>query len=174
MTTAAYMEKLLSRYAGTFDIHRPYLIDGKEYPAYGYFFSRTEKYVLVREANMWTQECFEHFLIIEANAVDTACVKEAKSLIQSYMEPILVRKGEAYPPKNHMYSYLTVILLSEKPLSKEAEKLVKRYSYDVGYKFHMRGFAQGRIAAVSMENEKVITNYAGRKNKKLFQTTFRL
>lgn len=38
MEMAQYLDRLLLRYSGTFDIYKPYFIDGKEYPAYGYFF----------------------------------------------------------------------------------------------------------------------------------------
>ena len=33
METAEYLDKLLLRYSGSFDIYQPYLINGKEYPA---------------------------------------------------------------------------------------------------------------------------------------------
>lgn len=38
MKTADYLDQLLRKYSGTFDIYQPYVIHGKEYPAYGYFF----------------------------------------------------------------------------------------------------------------------------------------
>ena len=56
--------------SGTFDIFKPYVIHGKEYPAYGYFFSHTEKYVLVREANMWSADSYEHILFIRAQELE--------------------------------------------------------------------------------------------------------
>lgn len=39
METSEYLEQLLLRYEETYDIYKPYYIDGKEYPAYGYFTS---------------------------------------------------------------------------------------------------------------------------------------
>ena len=45
MNTAEYLDRLLVKYSSAFDIYQPYVIHGKEYPAYGYFFSHTEKYV---------------------------------------------------------------------------------------------------------------------------------
>ena len=50
METADYLNQLLRKYSGTFDLYQPYVIHGKEYPAYGYFFSHTEKYVLVYDS----------------------------------------------------------------------------------------------------------------------------
>ncbi len=172
MKTADYLDQLLRKYSGTFDIYQPYVIHGKEYPAYGYFFSHIEKYVLVREANMWSSDSYEHILFIETDEVDQALIDEAYSLIKEYMEPILVRKGEEVPTEGHMYSYLTISLIARRPLSKKMQKAVKHFKFEKGYRFNMRGFSQAHIACATMEDEKVYTNYVGRKSRKLYRDTF--
>ena len=83
MKTADYLDQLLRKYSGTFDIYQPYVIHGKEYPAYGYFFSHIEKYVLVREANMWSADSYEHVLFITAQEVDQALIEEAEALVRN-------------------------------------------------------------------------------------------
>lgn len=172
METADYLDQLLRKYSGTFDIYQPYVIHGKEYPAYGYFFSHIEKYVLVREANMWSSDSYEHILFIETDEVDQALIDEAYSLVKEYMEPILVRKGEEVPAEGHMYSYLTISLIAGRPLPKKMQKAVRHFKFEKGYRFNMRGFAQAHIACATMEDEKVYTNYVGRKSRKLYKDTF--
>lgn len=172
METADYLDQLLRKYSGTFDIYQPYVIHGKEYPAYGYFFSHIEKYVLVREANMWSSDSYEHILFIETDEVDQALIDEAYSLVKEYMEPVLVRKGEEVPAEGHMYSYLTISLIARRPLSKKMQKAVKHFKFEKGYRFNMRGFSQAHIACATMEDEKVYTNYVGRKSRKLYRDTF--
>lgn len=172
METADYLDQLLRKYSGTFDIYQPYVIHGKEYPAYGYFFSHIEKYVLVREANMWSSDSYEHILFIETDEVDQALINEAYSLVKEYMEPILVRKGEEVPAEGHMYSYLTISLIAGRPLSKKMQKAVRHFKFEKGYRFNMRGFAQAHIACATMEDEKIYTNYVGRKSRKLYRDTF--
>lgn len=172
MSTAEYLKQLLQKYAGTFDLYQPYVIHGKEYPAYGYFFSHIEKYVLVREANMWSSDSYEHVLFMEAAQVDQALIDEAYRIVKEYMEPELVRKGEACPAPGHMYSYLTISIIAERPLPKEMQKAVKRFRYEKGYRFNMRGFSQAHIVCATMEDEKVYTNYAGRKTAKLYLRNF--
>lgn len=166
-----YLEKLLSKYAGSFDLYQPYVIGETTYPAYGYFFSHTEKYVLVREANMWTSESFEHVLFITADRITTEHVAQADDLIRNYMEPELVRKGERYPAENHMYSYLSVVLISQKPIDEKTKKAVKRYSFDKGYKWNMRGYSQGRLACVSIDDKQSVTNRSMKQMRKLFLET---
>ena len=172
MKTADYLDQLLRIYSGTFDIYQPYVIQGKEYPAYGYFSSHTEKYVLVREINMWSSDSYEHVLFIETEEVDQGLIDEAYRIVTDYMEPVLVRKGEPLPSAGHMYSYMTISLVVQKPLSKEMQKAVKRFKYEQGYRFNMRGFSQAHIVCATMEDEKVYTNYVGRMSSKLYKSIF--
>ncbi|MBD5449903.1 MAG: hypothetical protein HDR28_07065 [Lachnospiraceae bacterium] len=172
MRTADYLDQLLRKYSGTFDIYQPYVIHGKEYPAYGYFFSHVEKYVLVREANMWSSDSYEHILFIETEEIDQALIDETYSIVTEYMEPVLVRKGAELPAEGHMYSYLTISLIANKPLSREMQRAVKHFKYEKGYRFNMRGFSQAHIVCATMEDEKIYTNYVGRKSAKLYRNTF--
>lgn len=173
MNTGDYLDHLLRKYSGTFDIYQPYVIHGKEYPAYGYFFSHVEKYVLVREANMWSSDSYEHILFIEAEEVIPALIEEAYEIVREYMEPVLVRKGEDLPAPGHMYSYLTISIIAQKPLSKEMRKSVKHFKFEKGYRFNMRGFSQAHIICTTLEDEKVYTNYAGSKSAKLYKQNFK-
>lgn len=172
MKNVDYLDRLLLRYAGTFNIYMPYQIHGKEYPAYGYFFSSVEKYVLIREANMWTSNSHEHVLFMTVEEVTGDTIAEVRSLLEDYFEPELVRKGNQYPDKDHMYSYLTVVILSEKAPGPDIKKRIRRFRYEKGYLFNFRGFSQGRVICASMEDEKVVANYQARKLKKLYRQVF--
>ncbi len=172
MKNTEYLDRLLLPYAGTFNIYMPYKINDKEYPAYGYFFSSVEKYVLVREANMWTSNSHEHILFMTVDEVTEDVISDAYAVMADYFEPTLVRNGEKYPDKNHMYSYLTVAIISQKPVSKEMAKKIHHFKFEKGYMFSFRGFSQGRVICASMEDERVLTNYQGRKMKKLYKRTF--
>lgn len=172
MTTADYLDSLLLRYSGSFDIYQPYKINEKEYPAYGYFFSVVEKYILIREINMWSTKSYEHILFMEVEECTEETLKEASNIIQNYMEPVLVRKGEKLPEPNHMYSYLNVAILCNKPVEKKIAGQIKHFHFEKGYRFNIRGFSKGSIMCVSMENQKYISNYHGRLKKKLFQQVF--
>lgn len=172
MKTAEYLDRLLLRYSGSFDIYQPYVINGKEYPAYGYFFSYIEKYILVREINMWSTRSYEHILFMEVEECTQDVVNEASEIISGYMEPVLVRKNEKLPEPNHMSSHLNVIILSQKPLSRQAADKVKRFRFEKVYKFNIRGFSQGTILCVSMEDQKFVSNWHGRRKKEIFDGTF--
>ena len=173
METAEYLDRLLLRYSGSFDIYQPYVINGKEYPAYGYFFSYIEKYILVREINMWSTRSYEHILFLETEECTSETIEEAKSIISDYMEPVLVRKNEKLPEPNHMSSYLNVVIISKKALSKQIVDGIRRYRFEKGYKFNIRGFSRGTILCTSMEDRKFYSNFYGRSKKDIFEGVFR-
>ena len=173
LTAYTYLDRLLVRYAGTFDLYTPYQIGGKTFPAYGYFYSHVEKFVLTRNANMWSSDSYEHILFVAMDEVTASDVSEMKRILLEEVEPKLVLKGEELPPPNHMYSYMSVILISDKRPSKEAVKAVKKLSYDKGYMMNMRGFSQAQMCLVSIEEEKVYHNFAAHGKKKTLKGIFK-
>lgn len=176
MNVNTYFDRLLTKYSNSFDIYMPYKIGGKTYPAYGHFYSHNEKYVLVEEANMWTADSFEHMLFMTVEEADDKVLAEAMELIEGDMEEKLVRKGEKLPPKNHMSSILTVVIICNRlseAMKEDLEKLVRSYHFDKGYNFHFRGYSKGRIAMVSIEGEKIFLSKAMKKeDKKLLSAVF--
>ena len=173
LTADTYLDRLLVRYAGTFDLYTPYHIGGKTFPAYGYFYSHVEKFVLTRNANMWSSDSYEHILFVAMDEVTASDVSEMKTILLEEVEPKLVLKGEELPPPNHMYSYMSVILISDKRPSKEAVKAVKKLSYDKGYMMNMRGFSQAQMCLVSIEEEKIYHNFAAHGKKKTLKGIFK-
>lgn len=170
--TTEYLDRLLLKYSGDFNIYKPYCIGGKEYPAYGYFFSHNEKYVLVKEVNMWSSDSYEHIVFMEAETIAEQDIFEARELITGDLERDYVRKGEKYPPKDHMQTILTVVLLSNRNLSSETVKQIQKFKFDKGYLFNMRGFCRGRIIAASMESQQVIASPQAKEMIKIFKNVF--
>ena len=169
----SYLDRLLVRYAGTFDIYAPYQIGRRTFPAYGYFYSHVEKFVLTRSANMWSSDSYEHILFLPVEEATVDLVSQMKQILLDEVEPKLVLKGETVPPPNHMYSYMSVILISDKKPSKETIRAVKKFSYDKGYMMNMRGFSQAQICLVSIENGKVYHNFAAHGKKKTLKGIFK-
>lgn len=173
MNTATYLDRLLLKYSNTFNIYKPFRMGARQYPAYGYFFSHNEKYVLVQEANMWSADSYEHILFREEEEITEEHIKEAEEIIRNEMESELVRKGEKLPEKNHMSSLLTIVMLGQKPLSKEAAKRIGKFRFDKGYQFNMRGYSRGRIIAATMEDREVVASPDIKGSRKLFREVFK-
>ena len=172
MNSADYLNRLLLKYSGTFDIYQPYTILGREYPAYGYFFSHVEKYVLVRKANMWSADSYEHILFADPEELTDGHLEEYRQAIAEYIEPTLILKGESLPEPNHMYSYITIAVVTAKALSPEIKKAVRKFKFEKSYMHGIRGYSQARIAVASMEDEVVCVNSMGRSLKKMYRGVF--
>ena len=67
METSEYLEQLLLRYEETYDIYKPYYIDGKEYPAYGYFTSDIREQNPEKNGKLWASAGYEHILFNQAS-----------------------------------------------------------------------------------------------------------
>lgn len=106
MQTDTFLEKILPKYKAYFDIFRPFNLGSTTCEAYCSFSSRNEKYVLVKRAQLWVTECFEHVLFLKVAKLDVNEFEKVKSFIATVVEPSLVK-----PKKDHMYTYLTLVLL---------------------------------------------------------------
>ena len=172
METAVYLDRTLAKYAGSFDIYKPYAINGKEYPAYGYFFSCSEKYVLVKKANLWSVHSYEHVLFLEEQECSMDLLNEIRVVMSEYMEPELVRKGGRYPEKDHFYSYITASVVCRKKPSEDVIKAIRHFRFEQDYMFTLRGHTEGHLIVADMETEGVYTNSAAHAMKKVYKNTF--
>lgn len=172
MVRDIYLDRLLAKYGGSFDVYMPYQINGIEYKAYAYFYTHQEKYVLVQSANLWSADSYEYVLFMDAEEIDDTMFERAKDVIENYFEPVLVRKGEKYPAKNHMYSFLTVVMIGNHFSDSKLASRIKRYRFEKGYQFSIRGYSTGRLVAVTLDDEKVFCNGSAAKAKKVFKDVF--
>ena len=167
-----YLDRLLERYAQSFDIYRPYEIAGTSYPAYGYYFSLSEKYMVTPKANLWSVRTYEHILFLTEEVCTPKTVEKARSLITEYMEPELVRKGNRYPEKDHMVSYLTVCILSDRSPDAAARAAVEGFRWSKNYLLTVRGHSEGHLICVDLEKEHVFCNRPARQMLKTYQKNF--
>ena len=52
MNDTVYLDRMLGIMSGSFDITRPVRIEGREYPARGFFFSLSEKFLVTQKVNL--------------------------------------------------------------------------------------------------------------------------
>ena len=184
MTSGDYLDKILDRMTSTHNITRNFTADGRTFAAYALYEASSEKYVLSRKANLWKVSESEHVLFMtlpenadsgadseadsgagpgaNSSADPEALFEEAGRLISDYMEPVLSRGNEKYPPKDHMRTFLTSVLVLERSPGPELIRKVRRYRFDKSYLFSLRGFSQGRIIVVDLPSKKVYTSPAAK------------
>ena len=172
-TSDAYFRELLDRYRANFDISENYVLENKTYPAYARFFSLGEKYVLKKEAKLWSIRAYEHVLFIKTKSIDQNLIDEVRCTMEDAMEPLMVRKGEKYPEKDHMCSYLSFVIISETTPTPEVQKAIRHFRFDKGYLMNFRGHSEGKLGCVFLDSETSLTNYGAKELKPLFTNIFK-
>ena len=168
-----YLKELLRRYESSFDITHNFIFGNTTYPAYARFCSLSEKYVLKKEATLWSIKAFEHVLFLQVDDFSEIEFENIKSVVTDLAEPEFVRRGEKYPEKDHMCTYLTFVVMTSKTPDKAMKKAIRKYHFDKGYLFNFRGHSEARLAVVSLEDGDVTTNYSGRELKDLLKDVYK-
>ena len=173
MESEQYLKKLLDKYRLTFDVTEPYVFGGKKYPAYGYFASSDEKYVLSKKAALWKAKTFEHVLFLTETKCTVNLLSEVKRLMETRMENEMVRKGKKFPEEDHMYSYLTIVIISKYSPDRETIHAAVNFKFIKNYLFTIRGRAEGQAVLVDMEKQLVYTNRQREKTGTFFMSNFK-
>ena len=156
------LETLLASYAECYDIQRDYPIQDAVYPAYAKFNVTSAKYVLMKKAELWRVNCFEHAFFSVVSSLQTEDLQKLRRQITEYMEPQLVRSGAKYPPPNHMYTFLTAIFISEGRVSPEVKKEAQRFRSFKNYLASIRGYSEARLLAFDLEAGEIFGNRAAK------------
>lgn len=162
MTKEELLERLLHSYEQSFDIERPYELDGEEYDAFAAFNVVSAKYVLSKKAELWRAQCYEYVFFQVADTVTVPQLEAFARQIENTIEPKMVRHGEKLPPENHMYSFITGIFICDHEVSEEVRKWLHKYKYMKNYRFTIRGYCDARVAVFDLESRKIFGNAAAR------------
>jgi hypothetical protein len=172
MEIREYFDKLLAVYKSSFDLTIPYNIGSNEYLGYGQLYSNSTRYVLVKEAKLWSANAYEHIIFMESCGDLKDKISEAKFLISTYMEESFVRKGEKYPVPDHMYSFLTVIVLTNDTIDSNIREEVMRYKFTKNYMFTIRGYSEGRLVLVNVKDEEIVLSKSAQKLEGFYRNSF--
>lgn len=174
MDVQACFNRVKMYYQGSFDFTSPFCYDGHEYTALAAFHAHVDKYVFVKKAQVWAADSHEFCLFqIYDHFFGPSDFTDLTHLLTEYIEPQLVRKGETYPEKDHMYTYMTLVILCQQGVTKEMIHMIRHYNYTKYYKLYARGYSEAHVILVDTENKKVYTNRAGHEMKKLYKCIFR-
>lgn len=161
MTKQEKLENLLKGYVQSYDITRPYEIGGKSFDAYAFLDVTNSQYVISKKVEMWRALCYEHVFFSVCDELTVERIGEFASLLDETMEPELVRRGEKYPPKDHMYTFLTLVLICDE-VGAEARDAVKKFKYGKNYLFRFRGYCEAKILVFQQNGEEIFGNASAR------------
>ena len=172
MDSKKYLDNILELYKNSFDIIRNYDFEGNNFSACGYFNSKAEKYVLVKEVNLWEVNSFEHIFFIELDNLTEDTFKTYEKLLKEKLESRFIRNGNKYPEKNHMTSFLSLVFISSSPINENLIKKIEKFSFEKTYLFSIRGFLTTKIIGVDLKNKKVYYNKHAKDLKEVYEKSF--
>lgn len=147
-------QKLLKSY------QRFYNIDQSETSQQGLvarcdYFEHSEKYVLSRKAELWSADSEEFLYLFDVPHLTLEAYEACRQFaIEDGMGRMNIGPG-------HMYTYITVVIVSDHA-DEDAVKALKKSRFHKSFHFSFHGWLDYRAALVSQDKEKVLTNGAGR------------
>ena len=147
------VERLKKAYSAYYDIEE--IQDGSPLKALCSYHLRDSQYVLMKQAELWAAESHEYLYLWSTDHLDVPLVEEVFRRVTEDGEP------RVRPPAQHMYTYLTAVVLydSADPLALARLKKLKRRRE---FKLSLHGWMEFRIAAVDLSTGEITVNRAGR------------
>ncbi|MDO4312529.1 MAG: hypothetical protein Q4C52_05545 [Eubacteriales bacterium] len=162
MTGTELLEQLLDSYQSSYDIAKPFDINGDVYDAYASFNVTSAKYVLIKKAELWRANCFEHTFFRYLDNLSSKDLETFHRHVVEYIEPELVRGGKSCPDKDHMYTFMTGIFICENGVPEDVKKQFKKYHFVKNYRFSIRGYSEVRLLVFDLKNRKIFGNAAAK------------
>ncbi len=156
------LKKLIAQYEGYFDIEQPHIFGGREIPAYAHYRQRTERYMLSKKAKLYATEIDEHVFFVYTPYLDKALWETEKNLA------ISAEKDYVVPHNEHMYSYITLILLCD-GIDNDVIGDIQSLRFTKNYKFSLHGYSTVRVASLDLKSGGIFTNSRGKELRKVLE-----
>ncbi len=158
-----YIDLILNSISDSFDIYHNYHFKDRKFVVYAYNNKSNEKFESANMAKLWESNAFEHLFFINCDCLDVDKFNELYKWTIDNIEPHFVRGDKRFPAKNHMYSYISFIIITKEPITYEVESLIKKSNYHKNYLFGARGFVDIRIAVITPSTGELTVNKNGAK-----------
>lgn len=165
--TESWIERLADSLYHTHDLTRGFELGGRLFPLYARYASMSERYVGSRKINLWRAEEYEHMLAAPQESFTAKDVEALRRFAEEEMEPALVprEKDRTVPPKDHMRTYLTLVVPCRTPVTNETAAKIRRFRFEKSYLFSLRGYCQTRLVVLDLQARKV---YVSRDARNLY------
>ena len=161
LTYAGAMERLLKYYQVYYDI-TSYEEDRRPLVALCEFYEHSQKYVLSRKAELWSEDSEEFVYLFRVSHLTTELFEQIKEY--SYndgMERLHIGPG-------HMCSVINPVILCD-TCDKDAVKALKKCRIYKSFHFSLHGWMDFRVAAVVLEDGRIERNASGHSTAKILK-----
>ena len=146
-------ERLLTIFSTHYGIERG--SDDSALKACCAFHSRDSQYVLSKKAELWAAEHHEYLYLYSVSELDETALEDVCRQTLELGTPLVK------PHAQHMYTYLTALVLCDQADKQALGALVKK-KHRREFKLSLHGWMEFRIAAVDLSTGEITTNRAGR------------
>lgn len=84
-------------------------------------------------------KCFEHLFFINSDSLDEEQLKDLVKFTIEQIEPHFVRNDNKLPCKNHMYSYISFIIITRNKPDDNVKLMIEKTNIVKKYMFGARG-----------------------------------
>jgi len=156
------LEKLLLAYQRYFDIKRDITIGDDRFDAFAEFHSTSEKYVLVKKAKLWSLENNEYAYFYLTDKLDLDGFQHIQKVaLDAGMELV-------HPHSEHMYSFVTLVILSDE-IDEDAKEALQKLRFEKNFRLSLHGWMEFRIAAINFSSGEIISNRSGKAVRELLE-----
>lgn len=159
------LDKLLTAYSRHYDIQRDVQVEGGYFPATAEFYLRDENRLLTKEHIYSALEQHEYVYFYVAEHLDAATLRQQIALSQQ------VGLARVHPHKEHMCSYVTLVVLANR-MDPDAAVLVRKTRLHKNYRWTLHGWMDYRVAAMETATGQFFSNPAGREARKTLENNF--
>ena len=154
-----YLDNIEKKLQGNFDLHRNYMINNTYYNLFAEYHLRNEKYIFTRKAVVYAFENNEYTLIKYCDILNKHKLDEFIS------EAVNSVKFIVKPGKEHMSSIVTLVIASGDIFKEdliEIKKTILHFSYNKGFAFGFKGWADMRLILISLKEGLIAANKKGK------------
>lgn len=164
MDCSTYLDMLSDRYARYFDVQRNYELLDNKLDIFAEYRVKNEKYFLMKSAVIYSFDNFEYCL--------AKCFKDgitADELQQFTDYLIKAVKQIVKPSTEHMSTFLSGVIVSEKGFSNEVIEKAQSFKYSKDFLFTLKGWCDVRLILVDLEGNEIITNKKAKEVRKNYE-----
>ena len=156
------LDKLLSAYSHQYNIDLDVTVEGGSFPAMATFFLRDENYLISKKHVLSAVENYDYTYFYITDHLDAATLQQQIDLTMK------VGTARVKPNKDHMSSYVTLVILAE-TIDEEAKKLIKKTRFQKYFRLALHGWMEYHIAAMECSTNSFLSNPAGKGAKKTLE-----
>lgn len=164
MTVDKYLENINKRFEKHFEVEKDAVIFGEQIDIVAKFCDISGRTFITKADIIDRCENYEYCYIKKFDIVTEAHVNAYGQFLKKLVDE------QIKPGKDHMSTYVTGVIVGNN-IDTNAKKSISKFSYSRAYSFYLRGWCDVRYICVSIDDNEVITNKAGKRVQKVYNIT---